>query len=347
MRTVRRSEVAFETPLEHLLEPLTPNDAFFVRNHARAVPRIDAAAYRLSVAGARGSRDVTLAGLRALPRVAATITLACSGNGRTAFDPRPSGVPWSFGAIGTARWEGVRLRDVLALAGIGDEDAHVVLDAYDDAPPDGRPPFRRSIPLARALHDATIVADTMNGEPLAPEHGGPARLLVAGWTANHAVKWLRRIALSPRPDEGWWMTEDYRVPGPSGAMEIIEAAAPVAILASPRTGATLAPDVLLQGIAYGEPPPQHVRIDIQPAHAAPIDRTDAHHADVRYDDGPYAWGRWSLRLTLTPGPHRLVIRPLDADGNPGPERGTPNPKGYLYNGPHTVQITINPAPMSS
>jgi DMSO/TMAO reductase YedYZ molybdopterin-dependent catalytic subunit len=333
LSTIRRSEVASETPLAALLRPLTPNDAFFVRHHARQVPRIGAGEYRLEVEGARGARVLGLDDVRALPRVARTMTLACAGNGRSGFDPVPGGVRWGIGAISTAQWDGVRLRDLLASAGIPDDARHVVFDAYDRASENGKPPYRRSIPLARALDDGTILADTMNGEPLPAEHGGPLRVLVGGWTANHSVKWLRRITFAARPDEGWWMTGDYRYPDASGVLQVIETAAPVAIVASPQAGPVRSGEVELQGVAYGTPSPSGVRVEIDGAHAG--------DAVVRYDDGPYAWGRWSKRVSVGSGAHRIAVRPVDAAGSPGPSRGTWNEKGYLYDGPHTIEVVAS------
>jgi DMSO/TMAO reductase YedYZ molybdopterin-dependent catalytic subunit len=330
---LKRSEVAFETPLRALLEPLTPNDAFFVRNHAREVPRIAPDAYRLELDGANGVRVLRLDDVRALPRVARTITLACAGNGRSGFDPPSGGVPWGTGAVSTARWEGALLRDLLELAGIPDGARHVVFDAFDGPSEDGKPPYRRSLPLERALGDGTVVADTMNGEPIPPEHGGPLRLLLGGWTANHSVKWLRRIAFAAQPDDGWWMTGDYRYPNANGGTDVIEAALPVAIVASPEAGAVAAGEIELRGVAYGGPAPHAVRVEIDGAHAG--------DAAVRYDDGPYAWGRWSLRVTLSAGPHRIAARPVDAHGNAGPARATWNEKGYLYDGPHAVEVVAS------
>ena len=333
MSTIRRSEVASETPLDALLQRVTPNDAFFVRHHARDVPRIAADAYRLEIDGAHGVRILRLDDIRALPRVSRTITLACAGNGRSGFDPLPGGVPWGIGAISTARWAGASLRDVLQLGGIPESARHVVFDAYDGASDDGKPPYRRSVPLARALDDGTIVADTMNGEPLPPEHGGPLRVLAGGWTANHSVKWLRRITFAERPDEGWWMTGDYRYPDANGVLQVIETPAPIAIVASPQAGPAGTGEIELQGVAYGTPSPSGVRVEIDGAHAG--------DAVVCYDDGPYAWGRWSHRVTLGSGAHRIAVRPVDAAGNPGPLRGTWNEKGYLYDGPHTIEVVAS------
>ena len=55
-----------------------------------------------------------------------------------------------------------------------------------------------SIPVDKAMDD-TLVALYQNGEPLRPENGFPARLLVPGWEGIVNVKWLRSMQLTDRP----------------------------------------------------------------------------------------------------------------------------------------------------
>jgi DMSO/TMAO reductase YedYZ molybdopterin-dependent catalytic subunit len=57
---------------------------------------------------------------------------------------------------------------------------------------------RRPLPVAKALDDA-LVAYEMNGAPLPPDHGAPARLVVPGWIGVANIKWLGRIEVSEQP----------------------------------------------------------------------------------------------------------------------------------------------------
>ena len=98
--------------------------------------------------------------------------------------------------MGNAEWSGVRLVDVLDRAGVKPEAAHVQLHGADAPPNPKTPAFFRSIPLARALDPSTILATSMNGEPLPLLHGGPIRLVVPGWAGNHWIKWLRKITVA-------------------------------------------------------------------------------------------------------------------------------------------------------
>ena len=112
---------------------LTPQSRLFVRNHT-VTPTIDAASYALKVYGdglrsprtATSPVTVTLRDLKRLPRTTLITSHECTGNGRSFFSSQQgtpaSGTAWTLGAVGTVRWEGVRLRDLLRHLGL-DRDA--------------------------------------------------------------------------------------------------------------------------------------------------------------------------------------------------------------------------------
>ena len=330
---IPRSPVAWETPLPELLRGITSNRSFFVRHHALEVPHIPNDEYRLTLVGEQESLALSLERLRQLPRVNATITLECAGNARRAFDPAPPGVPWGFGAISTARWDGVLLKDVLGLVTRPADATHVVFDGFDGAVGPDKPEYRRSLPLSRALSDATIVVDTMNGEPLPVEHGGPARLIVGGWTANHSVKWLRRIGFAFAPDDGYWMAAEYRVPGEDGTLDVIEGPSPKAIIASPAEETQCGPAIEVCGIAYGSMNPRAVLVD--------VDGGSEVEVATKEELGPFAWAVWSVRIELTKGRHSISVRPIDNEGRAAPKNPTWNKFGYCYHGPHTVHVSVS------
>src|SRR6266540_6433505 len=113
-----------ETPMKYFDRAITPNDAFFVRYHVFPVPtRVDLGAWRLKVHG-RVNRPVELPMDDLKTKFPATKVVAvnqCSGNSRGRFSPRVLGGEWGDGAMGNAEWVGVRLRDVLAVAGVRQE----------------------------------------------------------------------------------------------------------------------------------------------------------------------------------------------------------------------------------
>ena len=98
------------------MSAITPIRAFFVRWHLADIPDVDAAKWRLKVGGAAASTPGEYS-LDELKRGFETVELVavcqCSGSRRGLSDPHVPGVEWGYGAVGNARWRGVRLRDVL------------------------------------------------------------------------------------------------------------------------------------------------------------------------------------------------------------------------------------------
>src|SRR5688572_17059290 len=123
-----------ETPLELLTDYLTPNDLFFVRSHW--IPRMpDVKTWRLTVDGdVHRTLSLSLADIKKLPRAEATCVLQCAGNGRALHQPVLPGVQWMYGAVGNAKWGGVRVKDVLERAGVKRGAAHLHLFGSDDPP---------------------------------------------------------------------------------------------------------------------------------------------------------------------------------------------------------------------
>jgi DMSO/TMAO reductase YedYZ molybdopterin-dependent catalytic subunit len=204
----------YETPIELLHDAITPNDAFFVRYHLSDIPEVKAEAWRLSIGGegANGEASLTFDELRRLPAVEVAAVCQCSGNRRGLFEPHVPGVEWGYGAMGCARWKGVRLKDVLDRVGLKNEALEIVVNGSDRGAVDKTPAFVKSIPSWKAVEDTTIVAYEMNGRPLPHWNGFPARLIVPGWTATYWMKHVSRINVVTRPFDGFWMKSAYRIP---------------------------------------------------------------------------------------------------------------------------------------
>lgn len=191
----------------------TPTDRFFVRNHT-ATPFIDPAAWRLRLRGAglRAALDLSYDQLLAMPARTLDALLECAGNGRRFYGTqqgRPTpGAQWGLGAVGVARWRGVPLRHLLRLAGLRAEAVDVLARGLD-APFAEHGHVRRPLPVAKALDDV-LVAYEMNGEPLPPDHGFPARLVVPGWAGIASIKWLGDLEVATEPLHTPWNTTFYR-----------------------------------------------------------------------------------------------------------------------------------------
>jgi sulfite oxidase len=336
-----------ETGLAALAEgPLTATDAFYVRGHG-AVPEIDPATWRLRVDGAvERVLELDLATLREAFREREVIaTLQCAGNrraGLSAIRDIPGEAPWGPGATGTATWTGVALADVLGLAGPLDQAAHVGFDGADLCP-EARPAqrFGGSIPLDKACRPEVLLAWGMNGEPLAPVHGAPLRVVVPGYIGARSVKWLQRIELRSAPWDGYFQHVVYRLlpedgtPGPGAGMPLGLVALNADVL-SPADGETVAAGpVAVRGYAFAGGERHVARVDVS---------VDAgvtwSQADLLDDLGRWAWRHWLITLDLAPGDHEIVVRAWDSSAatQPEDEAALWNPKGYVNNARPRVRV---------
>ena len=138
---------------------------------------------------------------------------------------RPTaGLQWDIGAIGTAEFSGVRLRDVLRDSGYCVDGDCLAPNQCDDEDADKHVHFSSpgdlyavSIPLQTALNQQAdvLLAWNMNGKPINREHGGPLRAIVPGVTAARSVKWLGRVSVSSEEAQSQWQSRDYKCFGPN------------------------------------------------------------------------------------------------------------------------------------
>ena len=194
-----------ETPVQEFASYLTPNSRFFVRSHFGPPPAelLSDPNWRLNVGGmVDRPLTFTLKELKQFEEVTLTAVVQCSGNGRAAHRPKTPGVQWERGAVGNARWTGVRLRDVLTKAGLQTNSRHVQFQGADRPVAATVPLFVRSIPVEKALHPDTILAYQMNGRPLPLLHGAPLRVITPGWMADSCIKWLTDIIGEPGRSAG-------------------------------------------------------------------------------------------------------------------------------------------------
>ncbi len=204
-----------ETPLFNFRQDLTPNEAFFVRWHLEGIPtRVDLDSFRLVIDGhVEKTLSLSLPELKdQFARVTVLAVCQCSGNSRRFFEPAVPGGQWQNGAVGNARFSGVRLSDLLKKAGLKTGAVEASFAGLDEAPLSNMPKFVKSLLLQDALQDQVIVAYEMNGEPLPMLNGYPLRLIVPGWFATYWVKSLAHINVLSEKFDGFWMEKSYRIP---------------------------------------------------------------------------------------------------------------------------------------
>lgn len=320
-----------ETPVAALDEAFTPNALFFVRSHFDPPARglFDT---RLVLDGkVKQPLAFTPDDLKKLEVVELPAVLQCSGNGRALHPKRVPGVQWGKGAVGCARWRGVRLSALLERAGLAKEVTWLTIRGVDTPPHPGTPPFLRSLPLERAMDPHTLVAFEMNGEPLPHLHGGPLRLVVPGWAGNHWMKWLCQITAATEPAKGFFMDTAYQMPVKPGSEDYaMLTALPVkSWITRPLDGATVGRGTRLEvrGQAFtgsGAVAKVELSSDGGKSWAA---------AQVEPQASPGAWQRftWAFQPDRA-GPCTLLSRATDTAGNAQPEVTPPNRSGYFWNG---------------
>ena len=333
----------FETPLADLRNPFTANEAFFVRYHLGVIPQVDPRTWRLRVGGAAAGieREWSLDELEHdFEQVSVAAVAQCSGNRRGLFTPRVPGVQWRYGAMGSAIWTGVRLRDVLDKVGMNGNALEVVFDGADGPVLPTTPDFVKSLPVERALDENTLIASKMNGARLPHWNGAPARLVVPGWTATYWLKHLTDIRIEPHPFGGFWMARGYRLP--AGAFP------GAASFASQQTADTVPiTDILVNSLvtshesgdrlARGRPAALRGWAWDNGAGIAAVEVTfdggrSWQQTTLDPDLGRFAWRgfQWPLDTSRT-GTMTVAVRASSRSGASQPQTLTPNPAGYHHN----------------
>jgi sulfite dehydrogenase (cytochrome) subunit A len=337
-----------ETPLAVFDEGVfTANDAFFVRWHLGRIPRsIDASAHRILVGGAvQRPLSLSLNDLAKMPTAEVVAVNQCAGNSRGLFSPRVVGGQWGNGAMGNARWTGVRLRDILDRAGLAGNARQVQFDGLDEPTLETTPDFKKSLDVDVARGDDVIVAYLMNQAPMPLLNGYPVRLVVAGWYGTYWVKMLSAITVLDHVDDNFWMKTAYRIPdtphanvapGSSGYATVpINTLDVRSFLTNVADSARLqAGTVALRGIAFdGGSGIRRVEVS-----------TDGgsrwSDAALEQDYGKYSFRRWNARWDGRPGSYTIAVRATANDGSVQTSTPIWNPSGYMLNTIETYRVTV-------
>ncbi|MDV6227534.1 sulfite oxidase [Nitratireductor aquimarinus] len=336
-----------ETPPELLDDAVTPISRHFIRNNGVPPENVDADAWTLTIDGfVDNPLELSIADLRdQFEVVTMQLTLECGGNGRGFFDPPASGNQWTYGAVACSEWTGVRLKDVLEKAGVQSNvvyTAHYGADGHLSGDPD-KLPISRGVPIAKALTDNVLIAFEMNGEALHPMNGAPLRLVVAGWPASTAQKWLTRIELRDQVHDGPKMTgTSYRVPAypvapgqevPEEDFVIIERMPVKSLITFPANGTDIGMETDVRGHAWSGDR-SISKLDISIDFGTTWQTVEL---DDPVNDG--AWQNWRTKVTLPQaGYYEIWARATDNEGDMQPFAIAWNPKGYLNNSMHRVGV---------
>jgi DMSO/TMAO reductase YedYZ molybdopterin-dependent catalytic subunit len=330
-----------ETPFEVFDQSVfTPNDRFYVRWHWALIPtEIDVGSFRLAVhRHVERNLSLSLDEILALPQVELVAVNQCSGNSRGYFEPRVPGGQWSNGAMGNARWTGVRLKDVLDRAGVKAGAVQVRFNGLDEPVVDGAPDFMKSLDIDHARDGEVMIAYAMNRQQLPLVNGFPLRLVVPGWYSTYWVKMLNDIEVLDEPDTNYWMKTAYTIPdtphasirpGQTGVKLVpISRMVPRSFITNIKPGDTLraGAETLARGIAFGGDAGVS-RVEFSSDGGKSWQETQ-----LGTDEGKYSFRQWQIRLSPTaPGEHVLMVRCTSSSGEVQPDTPNWNPAGFMRN----------------
>ena len=287
---------------------VVPNDTFYRIDTALLIPRVNLETWRLRITG-RVEREIELdfTELTALPAVEQYVTIACVSN------------QVGGNLVGNAKWSGVRLRDVLALAGVRPDASQLVGRSVDG--------WTAGMPTAWVLDPARepMIAVAMNDEPLPAAHGFPARLIVPGlYGYVSATKWLKALELTTlEAFDAYWVPLGWAKEAPILTQSRIDV---------PRPGTSIpAGRIAVAGVAWA-PDRGISRVEVG------IDG-DWREAVLSTPISEATWVQWRYDWDAGPGTYEVSVRATDGDGEVQTDRMTePAPDGAR--GHHTVTLRI-------
>jgi len=283
----------------------------------------------------------------------ATITsiLQCAGN-RATEDIKATGesgfkgIPLeriTQGMLGNVQWSGVRLADVLpalyplecaASKRHGGGEWHVIFVGAEG--------YSASTPLARILDrkNDCLLATSMNGKPLTPDHGYPVRALLPGVAGARNVKWLDSISLSRKPVDAPWNAYYYR----NAKLEQIQGLPLQSLIleVKHKRASSQSLQFEVSGVAYsGGTGNAIARVEVSKDGGKNWTEAKLKTEEVIPDDSSknFGWVRWVAQVEVEKGLGKTVVccRAFDTEGKTQIET-TPKERGYIYSGWSKVEV---------
>jgi sulfite dehydrogenase len=350
MRLLTDRPPQLETPLKIFRQDITPNEYFFVRWHlSQIVTKIDIDTFRLYIGGAVDKQlALSMNDLRTkFPQDSVIAVAVCAGNSRSTFNPKVPGIPWKNGAMGNAKWKGVRLKDILTMAGVKKGAVNVTFQGTDKGAMPETPVFVKSLFMDRAMDGEVLVAYEMNGKPIPMLNGYPLKLVVPGWYATYWVGALNNINVLTDTFKGFWMEKAYTVTKDPNKNETPD---------SLHKSLTPLTNINLHSIFVTPEVSDQVTAS-KPCHVEGLafnDGTGIQKVELSFDDGKtwtaatlnpelgkYSWRRWQYEWTpKTTGVYHLQVRATDNNGHTQPDKQW-NRSGYARGFIEHLDVTVN------
>lgn len=266
------------------VQAITPNDRFYVVTKNVVDPTVARSLWRLEIGGlVERPQAFRFDDLAALPAVTQETTLRCISN------------DVGDGLMSNAVWKGVPLRELIAAAGARPGVVEVVLHGVDN--------YTDTFAIAKALEPTTLVAYEMNGQPLPPRHGFPARVIVPGLFGEKNVKWVTRIELVDHDAKGFYEQQGW---GPSF---VVPTTARFDDPYDQQKIKLAAWSGLLKGVAHGG------NRGIAKVEVSLDDGRTWQEAQLEQTGSPLAWVLWKFAWRPTQaGEYKLAVRATDGLG---------------------------------
>jgi DMSO/TMAO reductase YedYZ molybdopterin-dependent catalytic subunit len=289
---------------------LTPVDEHFRLDIVARPPIIDGASWTLPITGlVDHPLTLTLDDLRQnYEPMDDYVTIACISN------------PVGGNLIGTTRWTGVSLRDVLADAGVQEDAGYLIITGADG--------FSETVSLNAINNDARIMlVYDWDGRPLPPTHGFPLRVFIPDLYGMKQPKWIVGIEVVADYEEGFWVARGWDEVARVRTASAIDTVAANAIIG--EGDEQLVP---IGGIAYSGAR-GIATVEIQ------VDDGEWVEAQLRSPLSDFTWVIWRYDWPFAAGPHTFRVRCTDGTGAPQIEReSTPHPSGAT--GIHEVSVSV-------
>jgi DMSO/TMAO reductase YedYZ molybdopterin-dependent catalytic subunit len=295
-----------ELPVNGITPLVMPSDRFYRIDTALLTPSVSIDGWTLRIHGmVDRETELTYAELAALPMFEQYVTIACVSN------------EVGGNLVGNAKWTGVRLRDVLSMAGVQTGATQLVGRSVDG--------WTAGMPVEWVM-DASrepIIALEMNGQPLPAAHGFPARLIVPGLFGYvSATKWLAELELTTwEAFDGFWIPRGWAKKGPILTQSRIDL---------PR-GQVAPGRVAVAGVAWA-PDRGISRVEVGVDGAW-------NEATLGAAISKATWVQWRYDWNATPGDHTISVRATDGTGALQDEQPTP-PAPDGARGWHTIRVSV-------
>jgi DMSO/TMAO reductase YedYZ molybdopterin-dependent catalytic subunit len=261
---------------------LTSTDDFYAVDINAVPPRVDGENWRLQLEGlVDNPMALTLDEIRSRPSYSQVITLSCISN------------PIGGDLISTAIWTGIRVKDLLAVAGLQPGAEELAIESADG--------FYESAPLSELMDERALLVYEMNGEPLNAKHGFPLRIYIPNHYGMKQPKWIERMEVIDHEGPGYWVERGWSEQAIVNSTSVIDAADSSMI--DPEDGV-----LPIGGIAY-------------------TGARGVSKVEVQIDDGPWtiaqlrdpglsplSWVQWRYDWPAQSGQHTVRVRAYDGTG---------------------------------